>query len=302
MRTEKYFNFLKKWRNTAEFLRKHRMQGLRTEALEMIRKAIRKHGKDNIGIASSFGKDSVLLIHLVRQVYPDIPIFYADTGVQYPETIEFAEKLTRQWNLNVIKVKGDISFWELADHYGLPTPDKRVCTEWLKTTPLRIKQLEMDIHTIFVGIRRDESMFRKKYGKPVVVEKYYEGATITKYHPILEWLDVDVWEYITKNNIPYNPIYDRGFDRTGCWSCTVGQNYNAVAQIEKHYPELYTKLEEYLEKDHRFKKVGDTWLIIEQNEKVTEAWIKDKVREHVLEKLDLYKGVKKWWKENLKLL
>src|SRR6056297_1768662 len=75
---------------------------------------------DNPVISSSFGKDSVTLIHLVHSIDNSVPIVFNNTGVQFPETLEFKKELEDKWNLEVREVEPDMSFWEIVNEYGYP--------------------------------------------------------------------------------------------------------------------------------------------------------------------------------------
>lgn len=274
-----------------------RVEQLERESCSIIKNAIKKHGKDRVGVASSFGKDSIVTLFLVRKFLPDVPIFWTDTGIEYPETYEFIDWIIKEWKLDVTKVKGDVTFWEIADHYGLPTPDKRICTAWLKVIPLQNKQLEFGINTMFTGVRRDESMLRRKYAM-VASHSKFRSHTLYKYAPILEWLDIDLWAFINKYNLPCNSLYDMGIPRTGCWACTVGQNFNAMGKLEKTHPQLYKQIEPWLEKDYRFYRLPTgTWAIKKMRDPRPQMWLMNLVMKNTLSRNKKYKELMEYWKK-----
>ena len=80
---------------------------------------VRYYGEDNVYISFSGGKDSTVLMHLVRSVYPNIPCVYVDTGLEYPEVKEFVRKQE-----NVIMLRPKMSFKQVIEKYGYPMVSK----------------------------------------------------------------------------------------------------------------------------------------------------------------------------------
>jgi len=295
---ERLFNLLME-RRMLDF---NRLLRLEAEALDFIRKAIEKHG-DKIYVSCSFGKDSLTLVYLARQIKPDIKVVHANTGVQYPDTEKFKKKIIEEWHLNYTEVNPDISFWEIAEHYGLPTVDKRLCTKWLKQIPIDIFIEENGYEAVLLGTRKDESQMRQASAKKIVKRKT-ESQTVeyVAYSPILEWLDIDVFEYAFIRGIPLNPIYSKGFERTGCWCCTVGQNVSdQLWRTAKYYPEKFKQLLKYLEKDARFYRTEcGVWKYYQIKEHISEDWVKLRVRENLIRKIPIYNMLVKYWNVQIK--
>lgn len=79
-----------------------------------------------VAVAWSGGKDSTLVLWFVRLVYPDVPVVFNDTGVEYPETVKFVHRLADEWNLNLTETEPTKTFWQCVDEYGMPkTKDNR---------------------------------------------------------------------------------------------------------------------------------------------------------------------------------
>jgi len=78
----------------------------------------------------SGGKDSTVVLHLVRQHKPDISVIYVDSGVEFPETVKFINFLARSWNLNIVvtKPKKDEGFWDIGSKYGWPIFGKNIAS------------------------------------------------------------------------------------------------------------------------------------------------------------------------------
>ena len=213
----------------------------------------------NPAIGCSFGIDSLVALHLCSQVKPDILVVWNNTLVEYPDTVRFARKLTKDWNLKLIETKPRETFWTIVDKYGFPLvrrgdgkqsrkarlPAEKCCDILKKEPTLRvIKKQKVDL--VVDGLRRDESWVRRLLKEPL---KFHKKWKVFKFHPLLEWTYDDVWRYIRSNRLPYNPLYDKTLDgyeiHTGCWCCTLGAVYSRglyMAFLHKYYPKLWNYL------------------------------------------------------------
>ena len=193
-------------------------------------------------VSCSFGKDSIVVLHLVRGIQPDIPVVFNNTGVDGPETYEYRDRMVEMWGLKLyetLPVKG-WDFFKVADKYGLPDGRKRsdMCCDYLKEIPLRrlVKEQKWEIN--FTGMTVLESRNRMfticERGQSYLSKK----DICVKVHPIAYWTDGDVWRYIHENNIPVNPVYEKyGVERTGCIPCTSHRNWRE--QMSRVHPKLY---------------------------------------------------------------
>ncbi len=184
-------------------------------------------------LASSFGKDSIVILHLLRKFKPDIPVIFNNTGVQYRETYEYKKRLQERWNLNLIETKPDKNFWQCVDDHGLPQARHRHgsprCCYYLKEKPTARVVKEKGFDVYFTGIRADESMNRRllflQYGAAYCTDKRMPWK-VRKVHPIMLWNDDDIWNYIRRRGIEHNPAYDLpGVRRVGCAPCTGYRNW-----------------------------------------------------------------------------
>lgn len=185
-----------------------------------------------LSLACSFGKDSVVMLHLVKRFIPDITIVFNNTGVEYQETMDLRDVLVDLWELNVIELhpKPNNQYFRLMRRYGFPgtvrakqsgghTPK---CCFYLKEKPMIDYVKESNIYGIFVGLMGSESVNHRS------VAIRYGGMHYTvqpwwcyKIWPIIHWTDEDIWEYHDLHNIPRNKAYKKyGISRTGCATCT----------------------------------------------------------------------------------
>jgi len=177
---------------------------------EIIEKAI-EHWKPHIGIAFSGGKDSLTILSLIREIYGQVPIpvMYNDTGVHFQETYDYRDWLKEEWNLDLVMAQPRKTYEEVKGK-------RERCCYWLKIEPSERTMEEQGWKACFVGIRHDEHVARSR-------EKYISEREngIYRVHPLLHWKEDDIWAYIRSRNLPYNPLYDRGFRSIGCEPCTV---------------------------------------------------------------------------------
>lgn len=167
-------------------------------------------------MATAFGAEGCCLIHMLAEIEPGVRIFNLDTGYQFPETLELRERIKERYGIEVEMVQPDLTVAEYeAKHHGpLYVLESDQCCHDRKQVPLRRAIVGYDAW--ISAIRRDQSEHRGKAG----VVQWDAKFRLTKVNPLLEWTKRDVWNFIGKNDIPYNPLHDRGYPSIGCWPCT----------------------------------------------------------------------------------
>lgn len=204
-------------------------------------------------VACSWGKDSMVLLHLVREFCPNIKVVYHNTGVEYPQNLAYRDRMLKEWNItNYVETKPIMSFWQCAKQYGYPHPramgfqkagskangSKRTpkCCQLLKEKPAKLFCRENKIELEFVGLQASESMTRRlsffREGESFFSKTYKHQIV----RPLMIWTDKDVWEYHDIFGIPKNPLYEL-MPRNGCMPCTGFKNWAAV--MAKANPKLY---------------------------------------------------------------
>ena len=161
------------------------------EAKELVKQAIERYG-DNLAVACSFGKDSMAVLHMALKVNSDIKVIFENTGVEFPETIRFKEKMKKKWNLNLYETKPLKTFWQCINEYGLPSTRKTggkgsnspKCCQYLKEKPALILQKELKVNSIITGLQacesRPRSLIAKRYDnkKAPYMSKEFNGDIV----------------------------------------------------------------------------------------------------------------------------
>lgn len=214
-----------------------------------------EHFNGQVYVAFSGGKDSTVLLNLVRTIYPDVPAVFNNTGVEFPEIRNFIKTID-----NVIWLKPTKSYEEIINQYGYPIISKEIskivyalrnyslspnykeqqlkrlgnkwqfllkapfkisdrCCYYLKKS-IAIKYEKGSGRYPFIGILASEGYIRKQIYLKQGCNAFDIKRPCSK--PISFWLAKDIWEYIRTNKIPYSSIYDMGYKSTGCMYCGFG--------------------------------------------------------------------------------
>ncbi|MGH9615654.1 MAG: phosphoadenylyl-sulfate reductase [Acidobacteriaceae bacterium] len=183
---------------------------------ELVEQALRFGGK--ACLTNSFQIEDMVVLHLLRQIEPEIPVLFLDTGYHFAETYAYRDRMVREWKLNLISLKAEQSVADQESAFGiLNQTDPTRCCGLRKVAPLMQGLQPYDIW--FTGLRRDQSPTRKNLRK---VEPHVlpTGKSLLKVSPLAEWDFKRVWSYISLNKIEYLPLYDQGYSSIGCEPCT----------------------------------------------------------------------------------
>lgn len=179
---------------------------------EIIAEALKKY--KNAGLGFSGGADSEVLLHIALKLNPDILVLFVDTRYEFPETIPFVERIRNEWNissLTAVRATTDIAE-KLIRKYGKGTSEFTLeFNKHHKIQPLvsGIKRLSLD--AFISGIRGVEHEERAKE----MIFSPRENPKHIRVHPMLFWTQLDVREYLAKNKLPHNPLYDKGYTSLG---------------------------------------------------------------------------------------
>jgi len=186
-------------------------------ALDFIKENVEKY--DRIAFVCSFGKDSMTALHLIRQVKPDILVLWIKPPFLFKELIDFAYKISREWNLNMKvvesqKIKDKKWMEEVVYKPKLWKTNPELCCQIFKVEPIMRVVNELNLQAWFSGLRRTESEKRSMY------THVWKQGKFVKLHPILEFTEADVWRYIATHNVPICKLYAEGYRSLGCEPCS----------------------------------------------------------------------------------
>ncbi|MFW3146234.1 MAG: phosphoadenosine phosphosulfate reductase family protein [Thermoplasmatota archaeon] len=173
---------------------------------------------ERTAVSYSGGKDSLATLHLVLEAGLSPRIMFVDTGLEFPETVKNVHDTVADLGLELLEARPMGGFFENLETFGPPGRDHRWCCKVCKLGPTSrlISQYFPDGVLTFIGQRRYESDSRKKKGA-VWTNPWVPGQTGAS--PIQEWTALEVWMYILRKGAVYNPLYEMGFQRIGCWLC-----------------------------------------------------------------------------------
>jgi phosphoadenosine phosphosulfate reductase len=169
-------------------------------------------------LSSSFGAQSAVMLHMVNQVVPGIPVILVDTGYLFPETYQFIDELTQKLKLNLKIYRPVASAAWQESRYG-KLWDKGLegieqYNKMNKKEPMERALKELRAATWFSGLRRAQAKTRENIA-PVELKR---GRF--KVHPLFDWTDRDVGRYLKANGLPYHPLWDKGYLSIGDWHTT----------------------------------------------------------------------------------
>jgi 3'-phosphoadenosine 5'-phosphosulfate sulfotransferase (PAPS reductase)/FAD synthetase len=239
----------------------------------------------NVYVSFSGGKDSTVLLDVVRDLFPDTLAVFCDTGLEYPEVKQFIGKTE---NVEIIRPK--LSYRQVVKKYGYPVVSKDVA---LKIRTIRRDPTKAIANYYMTGYRKDgvysrrallpkkwryliDAPFRvseqccdvmkkrpfRKYERVTGRKPYLgnmagesgsrawvymkQGCITTKgCTPLAFWRECDIWDYIHDRNLPYTSIYDNGADRTGCMWCMFGIHMEDEPNRLERMKDTHPKIHKY---------------------------------------------------------
>lgn len=164
-------------------------------------------------LSSSFGAQSAVMLHMLSSQRPDIPVIVIDTGYLFPETYRFIDELTRSLHLNLNIFRPDVSgAWQEArfgKRWESGVKGIEAYNRDNKVLPMERALETLDVGTWFAGLRRSQALSRRD--TPIVES----SGERWKVHPIADWSDRDIYQYLKRHDLPYHPLWEKGYVSIG---------------------------------------------------------------------------------------
>jgi phosphoadenosine phosphosulfate reductase len=170
--------------------------------------------------ANSLGAEAIVLTDVIWTYLPRIEVFSIDTGRLHDETYQLLEKLQRHYGRTLRVVYPDaVALERFATQHGVngfyhSVEARLECCRVRKVDPFR--RAIAGFPGWITGVRREQSAGRAT-GRPVAWDAEHG---LYKISPLLDWSEEEVWRYIRRHGLPYNPLHDRQFPSIGCSPCT----------------------------------------------------------------------------------
>lgn len=167
----------------------------------------------SFAVSSSFGIQAALMLHMVTQCKPEIPVILTDTGYLFPETYQFIDLLTNKLGLNlkVYRAK-ESAAWQEARYGKLWEQELEGIEKYNrinKVEPMKRALHDLNVGTWFSGLRREQSSSRANL--PILAVQ----NGVFKFLPVIDWSNKDVHYYLEEHGLPYHPLWDEGYLSVG---------------------------------------------------------------------------------------
>ncbi|PCE68206.1 phosphoadenylyl-sulfate reductase [Salinivibrio sp. YCSC6] len=181
-------------------------------AQQRIRWAL-EHLDGQFVLSSSFGIQAALMLHMVSQVKPDIPVILTDTGYLFQETYQFIDHLQARLKLNLNVYRSELSpAWQEARYGKLWEQGVEGITRYNqinKVAPMKRALTELNVGTWFSGLRHGQSQSRAHL--PILSVQH----GVFKFLPVVDWSNKQVHAYLTEHDLPYHPLWEQGYVSVG---------------------------------------------------------------------------------------
>jgi len=184
----------------------------------LVAEVLREAAGAAVCLTSSFQTEDMVVVHMLRQHLPDVPVIFLETGYHFKELLAYRDRMTAEWRLNLINAMPKTTLQEHEAQYGLlhivqPTQ----CCAIRKVEPL-MRSLE-PFDWWFTGLRREQSPTRAGL-KKVEDHRTPTGKQMKKVSVLADWTMAEVDAYAAAHGIPRLELYYRGYTSIGCEPCT----------------------------------------------------------------------------------
>jgi phosphoadenosine phosphosulfate reductase len=215
-----------------------------SSSIRFVREVAAQNPHLAVNVSYSGGKDSLATLLVVKKAIGSVPMLFADTGMEFPETYANVEEVSRYYGLELIRTDGITQFRDVLKHQGPPAVNARWCCRVCKLTPVANLIRERWGECLsFIGQRRYESASRAQS------ERVWRNSNVRSQlsaAPIQNWTALHVWLYLMREHAPYNILYEHQLDRIGCFMCP-SSDMALIHMIETEYPALWAGWRSQLE-------------------------------------------------------
>jgi phosphoadenosine phosphosulfate reductase len=206
-----------------------------------------KGKKQPVTVSFSGGKDSLAAYGIASRASDHPGLLFIDTGLEFPETLRYVKAFAEEYGETLHIASAGNAFWDNVGTFGPPAKDFRWCCKVCKLGPITdMISRDYPIGTITVeGNRALESFARSNIG---FVSKNPFVPNQTNLNPVRDWSAAEIWGYIWMRKLRYNTLYDRDFERIGCYLCASCLS-SEWRNTERIHPDMYSNWEGYLHKN-----------------------------------------------------
>jgi phosphoadenosine phosphosulfate reductase len=166
-------------------------------------------------LTCSFQHDGVVLAHMLRDIAPEIPVVFINTGFHFAETLAYRDEIQRRFGITLVELQPIMPRDEFAKEHGLDlyarNPD--LCCHINKVEPL--KRYLPGVRAWVNGRRRDQAATRQG----IRTVEAFQGD-LYKVNPMSSWSSKDTYYYMDRHGIPTHPLFEQGYASIGCAPCT----------------------------------------------------------------------------------
>lgn len=185
---------------------------------EVVRQAERENGLESLCLTSSFQTEDMVVLHMLREQVPQIPVIFLETGYHFAELIAYRDRMVGEWGLNLVNALPKTTLEEHEKEFGLlHIVEPTSCCAIRKVEPL-MRSLE-PFSWWFTGLRREQSPTRAGL-KKVEDHRLPTGKSLKKVSVLADWDWGKVEGYAREHAIPRLELYDQGYTSIGCEPCT----------------------------------------------------------------------------------
>jgi phosphoadenosine phosphosulfate reductase len=171
---------------------------------------------DKIAIATGMGVEGMALLDIAVRINPKLKIFTGDTEFLFPETYDLMDRVEEKYGIKIERLYSQLTPDAQATEFGpnLWASDPDQCCALRKVQPLQRKLATLDAWV--TAIRRGQTSVRAGVRKIERDAKF----NLVKINPVADWTREMVWNYVVRNDVPYNPLHDQNYPSIGCTHCT----------------------------------------------------------------------------------